>query len=217
VSTTGPAVRDPLLFPEQAVAAGAMAGMADFASGGTSRLGFGYLNRAGSLLLNARLTAHERTSESRTISAPRIMAANDQTVSIKQGYQIPYQSGATATTAASTEFKEAAMELKVTPHIEENGQIVTLDIDLKNDSVGPAFGGEPSIKTNQAKTKLMVRDGDTVVIGGILTDTQTSSSGRVPGLHRLPLLGWLFQDNEVNNTKVELLIFITANIIPIAI
>jgi type IV pilus assembly protein PilQ len=194
-----------------------LGGNADF-SGGVSSLGFGYLSKAGNLLLNARLSATEQNSEARTISAPRIMAANDQTVSIKQGAQIPYQSGGTATTAANTEFKEAVMELKVTPHIEENGQIVTLDIDLKNDSVGQSYGGgEPSIDTRQAKTKLMVRDGDTVVIGGILEDTQRSHSGRVPGLHRLPLLGWLFQDNSVENNKTELLIFITANIIPISI
>ena len=203
---------------------GRVGGTADFLAGTgnilTNRLGFSYLNKANSLLLNANLNARESTGESRTISAPRIMAANDQTVSIKQGAQIPYQSGSSASTAANVEFKEAVLELKVTPHIEENGQIVTLDIDLKNDSVDTSLtgsGGEPSINTRQAKTKLMVRDGDTVVIGGIMQDTQGSGSQRVPGLHRLPLLGWLFQNSSVTSTKEELLIFITANIIPISI
>jgi len=212
----GPNTRDAALFPDETNYGGQLAGMADFAAG-ASRLGFGYINKAASLMLSARLNATETTSESRTISAPRIMAANDQTVSIKQGAQIPYQTGGTATTAPNTEFKEAVMELKVTPHIEENGQVITLDIDLKNDTVGASYGGEPSIDTKQAKTKLMVRDGDTVVIGGIMQDTQSTDSGRVPGLHRLPLLGWLFQDNNVVNTKQELLIFITANIIPVTI
>jgi type IV pilus assembly protein PilQ len=209
---------------------GSLVGLADI-NRGVGSLGFGYINKAGSLILNARLNATENNLESRTISAPRIMAANDQTVSIKQGVQIPYQAGGTANTPASTEFKEAAMELKVTPHIEENGQIITLDIDLKNDTVGDYnivggitgrgrdidFRREPSINTKQAKTKLMVRDGDTVVIGGIMQDSQTTGSDRVPGLHRLPLLGWMFQSNNVQNFKEELLIFITANIIPIAI
>jgi len=216
--------------------------LADIA--GAASLGFGYINRAGSLILNARLNASENNKESRTISAPRIMAANDQTVSIKQGVQIPYSSGGTATNPQNTEFKEAALELKVTPHIEENGQIITLDINLKNDSLtrieraysgslgglgglGRKAGGlslnsrvaqeEIGININEAKTKLMVRDGDTVVIGGILKDSQGSESNRVPGLHRLPLLGWLFQDNQVLNSKEELLIFITANIIPLSI
>lgn len=215
---------------------GGLVGLADFAGGAS--LGFGYINKAGSLILNARLKASENNKESRTISAPRIMAANDQTVSIKQGVQIPFRSGGTATSPQNTEFKEAAMELKVTPHIEENGQIITLDINLKNDSptlirrgysgsagdnlVGLRLSGgmtveDIGINTNEAKTKLMVRDGDTVVIGGILKDSQGSESDRVPGLHRLPLLGWMFQDNQVMNSKEELLIFITANIIPINI
>jgi len=217
-------------------AGGAVVGLADFA--GAASLGFGYINKAGSLILNARLNASENNRESRTISAPRIMAANDQTVSIKQGVQIPFSSGGSATNPQNTEFKEAAMELKVTPHIEENGQIITLDINLKNDSltriernysgslgdnvVGVRLNSRRTqedigININEAKTKLMVRDGDTVVIGGILKDSQDSESNRVPGLHRLPLLGWMFQDNQVLNSKEELLIFITANIIPINI
>ena len=167
------------------------------APGTTNTYPVGYLNKTGGLLLNAHLNAREGAKESRTISAPRIMAANDQTVSIKQGTQIPYQTGGTATTAPNTEFKEAVMELKVTPHIEENGQIITLDIDLKNDTLGPFLDvGKPTIATKQAKTKLMVRDGDTVVIGGIMQDAQLSGFGRV---------------------KEELLIFITANIVPITI
>ena len=226
---------------------GGVVGLADIA--GAATLGFGYINRAGSLILNARLNASENNKESRTISAPRIMAANDQTVSIKQGVQVPYSSGGSATNPQNTEFKEAALELKVTPHIEENGQIITLDINLKNDSLtriervssgslggggyggglgGDGYGGglrlnsrtvkeDIGININEAKTKLMVRDGDTVVIGGILKDSQGSESNRVPGLHRLPLLGWMFQDNQVLNSKEELLIFITANIIPLSI
>ncbi|MCL2029581.1 MAG: type IV pilus secretin PilQ [Deltaproteobacteria bacterium] len=200
-------------------APGSLIGTADI-TGGAAALGFGFLNKAGSLILNARLNASEQTGESRNISAPRIMAANNQPVSIKQGVQIPYVTPGSANSPATTDFKEAAMELKVTPFIEENGQVITLNIDLKNDTVDPAYlrpGVEPPIQTKQATTTLMVRDGETVVIGGILTDTQGNSSQRVPGLHRLPLLGWLFQDNTVSSTKSELLIFITANIIPINI
>jgi type IV pilus assembly protein PilQ len=185
-----------------------------------STLGVGFLNRAGTLALSAELMATESMGVTRVVSAPRIMASNDQEVYIKQGTQIPYSSGGTATTAQNTEFKEAVMELRVTPHIEENGQIVTLDITLTKDTPGASSsgaGGEPTIDTKEAKTKLMVKDGETVVIGGIISDTQINTSNRVPGFHRIPLLGWLFQQKGINNDKTELLIFITANILPMSI
>ncbi|MDR1051246.1 MAG: type IV pilus secretin PilQ [Deltaproteobacteria bacterium] len=184
-----------------------------------ARLGVGFLNKAGTLALTAELNASESVGQTKIVSAPRIMAANDEQVYIKQGTQIPYRSGGSATTAQNTEFKDAVMELRVTPHIEENGQIVSLDITLTKDSPGARLDGtsEPSIDTREARTKLMVKDGETVVIGGIITDNQATGSSRVPGLHNLPLLGWLFQNRQINNDKTELLIFITANIIPINI
>ena len=197
---------------------GDVTGSLDVSNNGAA-LGFGFLNKANSLLLNATVTASETSSDARTISAPRIMAANDQEVSIKQGKQIPYKSGSSATTAANVQFKEVVMELKVTPHIEENGQIITLDIELTNDTEDQAAGAgeEPAINTREAETKLMVKDGETVVIGGIIVDTQTDGISRVPGMHRIPILGWLFQQKNIKNDKSEMLIFITANIIPINI
>jgi len=185
----------------------------------TGSLGFGFLNKANTLLLDATISASETSSDARTISAPRIMAANDQEVSIRQGQQIPYTSGSSATTAANVQFKDVVMELKVKPHIEENGQIVTLDINLTNDTADTSGGSdsEPAINTREAKTKLMVKDGETVVIGGIIVDSQTTGIDRVPGLHRIPILGWMFQDRSLTNQKSEMLIFITANIIPINI
>jgi type IV pilus assembly protein PilQ len=194
-------------------------GAIDVTTDGGATLGFGFLNRAGTLMLHAQLNATESVGEIRTISAPRIMAANDQEVYIKQGQQIPYVTGGSIGTTASTEFKDASMELRVTPHIEENGEIVTLDITLTKDSVGTSLlqNGELPIDTNEARTKLMVKNGETVVIGGIISDRQQTTNTRVPGLHAIPLLGWLFQSNDLTNMKAELLIFITANIIPITI
>ncbi|UQZ89185.1 hypothetical protein C4J81_08230 [Deltaproteobacteria bacterium Smac51] len=183
-------------------------------------LGVGFLNKAQSLMLSATIKASETSSDARTISAPRIMAANDQEVYIKQGKQIPYYSGSSANTAANVEYKDVVMELRVKPHIEENGQIVTLDIKLTNDSPdysSGGSGGEPAINTREAETRLMVKDGETVVIGGIIIDNQSTGFTRVPGLHRIPLLGWLFQSESISNDKSEMLIFITANIIPINI
>jgi type IV pilus assembly protein PilQ len=185
---------------------------------GMGRLGFGFMNRAGTLMLNAELNAHEALGETRTVSAPRIMAANDQEVFIKQGAKIPYSTGGTTSgTNASIEFEEAMMELRVTPHIEENGEIVTLKISLIKDTPVRAEDGSLDIEKKEAGTKLMVRNGETVVIGGIITDQQMTTNNQVPGVNSIPLLGWLFKNRGVTNTKSELLIFITANIIPISV
>jgi type IV pilus assembly protein PilQ len=186
---------------------------------GALTLGVGFLNRAGSLMLNAQLNASEEVSELRTISSPRIMAANDQEVYIKQGTQIPYTyGGSTAGTTASVEYKEASMELRVTPHIEENGEIITLNITLTKDTPGSLTSdGQLLIETKEASTKLMVRNGETVVIGGIIEDSQINGNNQVPGVHSIPLLGWLFKSRSLQNEKRELLIFITANIIPITV
>ncbi|MDR1086532.1 MAG: type IV pilus secretin PilQ [Deltaproteobacteria bacterium] len=187
------------------------------AAGQAMRLGYGFLNKSGTMLLNAELTVNENIGETKLISAPRIMASNDQEVYIKQGTQIPYQSSS-GNLGTNVEFKDAVMELRVTPHIEENGQIVSLDITLTKDS--PTFiegNGEPAIDKKEAKTKLMVKDGETVVIGGIIEENQGNNSTRVPGLHAIPLLGWLFQNRNTTAEKRELLVFITANIIPISI
>lgn len=193
-------------------------GSLDITSGAT-RLDMGFLNKASSLRLKATLNASETSNQTRTLSAPRIMAANDQKVSIKQGQQVAYTSGSSANTAANVQFKEVVMELEVTPHIEENGQIITLDIKLTNDTLSASSGssGEPDINTKEAETMLMVKDGETVVIGGILVDTMTEGTSRVPGVHRLPLLGWMFKSDSISNDKSEMLILITANIIPVNI
>ncbi|MDR1871388.1 MAG: type IV pilus secretin PilQ [Deltaproteobacteria bacterium] len=192
-------------------------GVLDVGGGNAMRLGYGFLNKAGTMLLNAELNVNETLGETKVISAPRIMASNDNEVYIKQGTQVPYQSSS-ANSGTNTEFKDALMELRVTPHIEENGQIISLDITLTKDNVVRVEGdNEPSIDKKEAKTKLMVRDGETVVIGGIIEDTQSNNSKRVPGLHAIPLLGWLFKNRAVESNKRELLVFITANIIPINI
>ena len=91
--------------------------------------------------------------------------------------------------------------------IEVNKDLARLDISTRY----------PPIDTSAAKTKLMVKDGQTVVIGGIIQDEESKNSNRVPGLHRLPLLGKMFKSKEIENTKSELLIFLTSHIIPVTV
>jgi type IV pilus assembly protein PilQ len=165
--------------------------------------------------LDAQLYAMETAGDGRVVSAPRVMARDGQDVYIKQGREIPYQSFSLES-GPTTEFKEAALELRVKPQVQQNNKIISLDVTVIKDQVDEAAAVEnPPINTNEAQTKLMVRDGETVVIGGIITDEMNKSQNRVPGLHRVPLLGWMFKNNNISNRKVELLIFLTSHIIPV--
>jgi type IV pilus assembly protein PilQ len=180
-----------------------------------ARIGFSLLEDTFSL--SAQLHAMEQAGDGRVISAPRIMASNDETVMISQGTSIPYETTATDTNASTIEFKPAELLLEVTPHIEQSGKIITLDLHVTKDTPDPSYATNPPIDTREAKTKLMVKNGETVVIGGIVTDSKSRRANRVPLLHRIPLIGWMFQSYEVTDDKVELLIFLTTNIIPVVI
>ena len=179
-------------------------------------LGFGLISEVVSL--DAKLYAMEQTGEGRIVSAPRILASNDQEVYIKQGQSIPYESSGTTTSPSTITYNEAVLELKVKPHIEENGKIISMDITITKDTADYSrTTRNPPINKREAKTKLMVKNGETVVIGGIIVDEKSKTINRVPGLHRIPVLGWLFKSNEISDSKTELLIFLTSNIIPVNI
>lgn len=180
-------------------------------------LGLGFSLIQDNFILNAELYAMEQAGEGRVISSPRIMASNDQSVTISQGKSIPYETPGDINTPPKITFKQANLQLTVKPHLEQNGKIITMDIKVQKDTPDPTFARNPPIDTRMAETKLMVKNGETVVIGGIVTDSKAKRVNRVPGLHRLPLLGWLFQNYEITDDKVELLIFLTTNIIPVLI
>jgi type IV pilus assembly protein PilQ len=178
-------------------------------------LGFGYIGEF--FNLDAKLYALEATGEGRIVSAPRIMAKNDEEVHIQQGQEVPYTT-VDADGNPSTSFKDATLMLKVKPHVENNGRVISLDILVTKKS--PIYGilpENPPIDTKEAQTKLMVKDGETVVIGGIIIDDQQKSVNKVPALHKIPLLGHLFKSESVQNSKTELLIFLTSHIIPVVI
>ncbi|MEW6264436.1 MAG: type IV pilus secretin PilQ [Thermodesulfobacteriota bacterium] len=179
-------------------------------------LGFGLVSSR--LNLDAKLYAMEKTGEGRIVSAPRILASNDQEVYIKQGQSIPYESSGTTTSPSTITYNEAVLNLKVKPHIEENGKIISMDITVTKDTADYSrTTRNPPINKREAKTKLMVKNGETVVIGGIIIDEKSKTVNRVPGLHKIPVLGWLFKDYEISDAKTELLIFLTSNIIPVSI
>jgi type IV pilus assembly protein PilQ len=178
--------------------------------GGAMGISFGTLTS--NIQLDMRLNAAASAGLIKIVSTPKVATINNKTAKITQGQQIPYTSSTSDKT--ETKFIEAALALEVTPHINANGTIV-LKIDAKNDSPGavPFGAAAPSINKKQATTEMLLRDGETTVIGGIYIDNDTESDDGVPFLMDIPLLGTLFKTNSKTKTKTELLIFITPRIL----
>ena len=177
---------------------------------------FGVSLLSGSHLIDLELSAAENEGKSETISSPRIITANQKQATIMQGVEIPYQESASSG-ATTTQFKNAVLSLKVTPLITPDNRVV-LDLDVSDDTVGAnvqsATGGSvPSIDTRNIQTQVLVNDGQTVVLGGILETTKSKTANKVPFLADVPVLGNLFKSTININNKTELLIFITPKIL----
>ena len=169
-------------------------------------------NIANTFNLDVALSAMERKGKGRLISAPKATTQNNMEASITQGERIPIQTIQNNT--VTTQYVNAALELKVTPQITARGSVI-MEIDIKNDiaNFDKQVLGIPTITTETAKTTVMVNDGGTIVIGGLYKISQTSSSDSVPLLGRIPLLGSLFRNSRKIGSQNELLIFITPRII----
>ncbi len=170
----------------------------------------------GSYIIDLELTAAQNEGKSETISSPRVITANQKEATIMQGVEIPYQQSASSG-ATTTQFKNAVLSLKVTPLITPDNRVI-LDLDVSDDSVGAqvtsATGGSvPSIDTRQIITQVLVNDGQTVVLGGILDTTKSNTANKVPFLGDIPVLGNLFKSTSNINNKKELLVFITPKIL----
>ncbi|MBA2778090.1 type IV pilus secretin PilQ [Billgrantia kenyensis] len=171
--------------------------------------GFGYLS--GDILLDLELRALESENKSQTISQPRVITANQRTALIQQGEERAFQT--VSDQGTETDFKEALLSLEVTPQITPDNRII-MDLVITNDSFREALPGQaPPIDTNRIETQVLVDNGETVVLGGILTTEQLSRLAKTPFFGDLPVLGRLFRYNESSNQKVELLVFITPRIL----
>ncbi len=178
-------------------------------TGGTS--GIGILKTFGTMALKIELEALESLGKNKIVSSPSVFTLNNQEAKITQGTQIAYQTTTDGTT--TTEFKEAALALTVTPSIIGDGNVL-LDIKVNNDSpIEVAGSDEPGIKTNEITTKLLVSDGDIVVIGGIKINTQTKTNTNTPGLSKVPVVGNLFKGKNESDALSEMLIFLAPRVI----
>ena len=172
-------------------------------------MGISFGKLTSNISLDLRLNAAASAGMIKIISSPKVATLNHKAAKISQGQQIPYQN-TTATTGAVTAFVAATLSLEVTPHINANGTIV-MKIDAKNDA--PGTGSPPPINTKQATTELLLKDGETTVIGGIFVDSDQEGDDGVPYLMDIPFIGNLFKSNLKTKTKTELLIFVTPRIL----
>jgi len=183
---------------------------AGLASGGA--IGFGYLGAGALRALDLQLSAMEKTGNGKLVSNPRIITLDNEKATIKQGTRIPYPSQ--SADGPTTSWTDAVLELNVTPHITPDGTIV-MEVDIKKDAPdwSNAVGGQPAISTKNAKTKVLIINGDTLVIGGIFETEMTEGQSKFPVLGNIPVLGWLFKNQKNVQTSKELLIFITPTIV----
>ncbi|MBT8062343.1 MAG: type IV pilus secretin PilQ family protein, partial [Gammaproteobacteria bacterium] len=167
-------------------------------------------------LVDLELAAMQAEGRGEVTSTPRVVTANQKKASIEQGVEIPYQE-ASSSGATATQFKKAVLRLEVTPQITPDDRII-MDLLISNDSVGEqvasATGGfVPSIDTNEVSTQVLVKNGETVVLGGIYITDRRDTTNKVPYLGDLPVVGRLFKSSQRQSNKSELLVFVTPKIL----
>ncbi len=161
--------------------------------------------------LNLELSALQADGKGKIISSPRVITADKVEATIEQGTEIPYQQ-ATSSGATSVSFRKATLSLKVKPQITPNDDVI-MNLRVNKDSVGQNTLSGPAIDTKQVITEVLVENGGTVVIGGIYTQDERSTTTKVPVLGDLPYLGFLFKNNQRVDDRRELLIFISPKIL----
>jgi len=167
------------------------------------------------LLLDLELSALERESKGEIIATPRVLASNQSLSRIEQGTEIPYLQAA-AHGATSVAFKKAVLSLEVTPQVTSNNDIIlelNITQDARGESVLTSTGPTVAIDTQQIKTKVSVKDGQTIVLGGIFQQQLIKAVTKVPVLGDIPYLGRLFRTDSSYNEKRELLVFVTPQIV----
>jgi len=180
-------------------------------AGGGIGFTFGSLNN--SAILDLRLSAMEAVGEGKVISSPRVVTLDNREAEIKQGISIPFETVSQAGT--QTQFVDATLSLKVTPHVTADRTVI-MKIKAEKNAPNTAIrsaGGVPSIDKKEATTEILVRDGETAVIGGIYTITKSKTLAGIPWFSRIPVIGWLFRKTTYTDETKELIVFITPRVI----
>jgi len=180
-------------------------------------IGYSFGKLAPGFALDMRLSAGELLGLAKVIAAPKVTTLDKREAKISQGESIPFQT--TSLQGTQTTFVDANLELNVTPQItsrdpKEVGKQIMMKVRATRNAVGARSNpAGPSIDRREANTQVIVRDGETMVIGGVFIDTQNNNVQGVPYLSRIPVLGWLFKNKSESVSKQELLIFLTPSIV----
>ena len=179
--------------------------------GATSGIGIGFITD--NTILDLQLSAMESTGNGEIISQPKVVTSDKETAKILKGSEIPYQE-ASSSGATTTAFAEAVLSLEVTPQITPDNQVIMEVIVTKDE---PDFtrevNGVPTIRKNEVNAKILVADGETIVIGGVFSSESQKSQEKVPFLGDLPVVGRVFRRDVSFESKTELLVFLTPRII----
>lgn len=181
---------------------------------GASKIAFGLISMS-DFMLDLELSALQSDGYGEVISTPKVMTADKQKAKVASGQQIPYQTTQTAggTATATTSFKDALLSLDVTPSITPDG-MVQMQLNITSDARGGvAPNGEIILNKNEINTNVLVDNGETVVLGGIFEQENTTTQTKVPFLGDIPYLGRLFRKDVKSDNKRELLIFVTPRIV----
>ena len=169
------------------------------------------MNTAGTRFLNLELSALEADGRGKIVSSPSVVTADQEKALIEQGTELPYLE-ASASGAATVSFKKANLRLEVTPQITPDGNVI-MSVDINKDAPGAQTTSGFAIDTKHVKTKVLVENGGTVVIGGIFSQDERNSVSKVPFLGDIPVVGAAFRTTTRQDTKTELLIFLTPRIL----
>jgi len=174
-------------------------------------IAFSLFSSAANRFLNLELSALEADGKGKIISSPRVVTEDNVMAVIEQGVELPYQQ-ATSSGATSIAFRKANLRLEVTPQVTPDGNVV-LEVDVAKDSKGESTTAGFAINTQHVKTKVMVENGGTVVLGGIYQQSETNDVSKVPLMGDIPVVGNLFKTTSRSTSKTELLVFITPRIV----
>ncbi|HJY89318.1 MAG TPA: type IV pilus secretin PilQ, partial [Candidatus Acidoferrum sp.] len=181
---------------------------------GVPTSGFGFIQRSPNFAIDLFISAAEAKGVGKLLSKPKVITQNNEKAIVKQGQKIPIQT--TINNTISVQYIDAVLQLEVTPQITAEGTVF-MDVLVENTQIDngiPRVQGIPALDTQSAQTKVLVADGGTVVIGGIIITQQQTQITQVPVVGSLPLIGHLFKRTNININSSELLFFLTPRIIP---
>ncbi|BCS97871.1 hypothetical protein DSLASN_35030 [Desulfoluna limicola] len=183
----------------------------DYSVDTQNSIGINFSRLTGStFILDAKLTALETKGTGKIVSSPKILTLDNKKATIKQGVEIPYQTVDDGD--VDVEFKKVELKLEVTPHVTADDRIALQVLIDKND-VGSITDGVPGLNTKGVETELIMNDGETIVIGGIIKSNKTFAESGFPILSQIPVLGWLFKNRTRTEEKQELLVFLTPRVV----